>query len=78
MTTTQTDRLLAYLQQGNSITGLESWQKLGIYRLAARVYDIESRGIPVHRAYTVVRNKFGEDCRVKRYWIAPAYRYRAA
>ena len=33
---TQAERLLAYLQQHGSITPMQAWQELGIYRLAAR------------------------------------------
>jgi len=63
---TQTDRLHAYLKR-KSITPLDAWTELGIYRLAARVFDLRERGIPVKSTMIEVENRWGEVTKVARY-----------
>jgi len=63
----QNDRLLEYLETGKSINPLESWNKLGIYRLAARVKDLKDRGYVIYSDKTEVKNRFGENCKVAEY-----------
>lgn len=41
---TQTDMILEYLKQGNSITPLEALHKFGCLRLGARIYDLKHLG----------------------------------
>lgn len=67
----QNKRLLDYLRDtsGHSITPLESWELLGIYRLGARVWDLKRAGIVIRSELVEVRNQFGETCRVARYTL---------
>ncbi len=64
----QNARLLSCLKR-RSITPLEAWDQLGIYRLAARVRDLKDCGIDVQREMVEVENRYGERVRVARYFL---------
>ena len=66
---TQNKRLLAYLAEHKYITALEAINELGIYRLASRICDLRHIGYKIASEMITVKNRFDEDCRVKRYWI---------
>ena len=66
---TQNKRLLAYLAEHKYITALEAINELGIYRLASRICDLRRIGYEIASEMITVKNRFDEDCRVKRYWI---------
>lgn len=63
----QTSRLAQYMEQGKSITPLDAWHQLGIYRLSARVFELRQRGVNVRGEYVTVFNQFDEPCRVMSY-----------
>ncbi len=58
MKTTQTDDLLAYLRRYGSITPIDALRELGIFRLAARVNDLQEHGyvIPRHMVTGTAKN----------------------
>ena len=64
---TQKQRLLNYLKQNRSIDPLESWQKLGIYRLAAVILLLRKDGVSIITETKAVQNQFGEACHVANY-----------
>ena len=64
---TQCDRLLRCLDSGRSITPLQSWTELGIYRLGARVWDLRKQGYPIAKEIVPVKNSYGETCHVASY-----------
>jgi len=66
----QSVRLLAYLRNHLYITALEAMNDLGIFRLGARIWDLKQAGIQIQSDWRVVKNRFGEDCRIKAYWLA--------
>jgi len=66
---TQKERVLEYLRNNKSITPMEAWNKLGVYRLGARIHDLRSDGVEIKSALTEVKNKFGETCHVAEYSI---------
>ena len=66
----QSIRLLAYLRNHLYITALEAMNDLGIFRLGARIWDLKQAGIQIRSDWMVVKNRFGEDCRIKAYWLA--------
>lgn len=70
MNKNQTNRLLAHLRAGKTITPLESWKVLGIYRLAARIYDLRELGVNIDSELITIRNRYGDRVKVKRYWLA--------
>lgn len=40
----QTELILEYLRQGNTITPIEALQKFGCFRLGARIWDLKDAG----------------------------------
>lgn len=68
----QTERLLTYLKEHPSIDPMTAWERLGIYRLGARVFDLRKEGHPISRDMVEVANRFGEPCRVARYRLEKA------
>lgn len=64
---TQNQRILDYIDQFGSITQLDALRHLGIMRLASRISDLKSLGYPIASETEVVKNMYGEDCRIKRY-----------
>jgi hypothetical protein len=68
---TQVERLNEYLDTHNSITPLQSWEELGIYRLGARIFDLKKAGVVIHTRLTPVENRFGEECHVAEYSKRP-------
>ena len=67
---TQCDRIIEYLKAGNTITSLEAFNKLGIVRLGARICEIRKNGdVIIQSRNKKVKNRFGETCTVKEYFI---------
>lgn len=70
MTTTkakQTERVLDYIREFGSITQLEALRDLGVMRLASRISDLKKAGFPIVGEVVTVKNRYEEECRVKRY-----------
>lgn len=69
MKNTQCRRLQYFLEINNSITPLESWTKLGIYRLSGRIYDLKRSpyNLNIKTENVKVYNHFGEPCHVAKY-----------
>ena len=61
----QASRILAYMQQGNRITGIEALELFGCFRLPARIADIRDRGYEIKSETITLRN----GKRVKDYWM---------
>lgn len=64
---TQADRILDYMERFGSITQYEALQDLGVMRLASRISDLKNMGYPIKGEIVTVKNRFEEDCYVKRY-----------
>ena len=64
---TQNQRILDYLDSHGSITQLEALNCLGIMRLASRISDLRKHGYKIDSKMDTVQNRYGENCRVKRY-----------
>ena len=64
---TQAERVLDYIEQFGSITQLEALQDLGVMRLASRISDLKKLGYPITSDVVAVKNRFGENCYIKRY-----------
>ena len=63
----QAQRVLDYIERFGSITQLEALGDLGVMRLASRVSDLRKRGIPIKGETISVKNRFEEECFIKRY-----------
>ena len=66
---TQSQRVLDYIDEFGSITQLEAWKELGVMRLASRISDLKKQGYPITSKVETVKNRFGENCYVKRYCL---------
>lgn len=66
---TQNQRILDYIAEFGSITQLEALQDLGVMRLASRISDLKRQGYNIKSSIDIVKNRYGEKCRVKRYSI---------
>ena len=67
---TQAQRVLDYIDQFGSITQLEALRDLGVMRLASRISDLKKQGYPIKSDMETVQNRFGENCKIKRYSLA--------
>lgn len=66
----QCDRIHEAMKRGESVTQLDAWARFGVSRLAARIYDLKEQGVEIASEKVDVQNRFGEPCKVKRYWLA--------
>ena len=64
---TQAERVLEYIEQFGSITQLDALQDLGVMRLASRISDLKKLGYPIASDVEAVKNRYGENCYIKRY-----------
>ena len=64
---TQAERVLAYIEDFGSITQLDALNDLGVMRLASRISDLKKLGYPITSNVEAVRNRYGENCYIKRY-----------
>jgi hypothetical protein len=63
MTHSQTKDILAYLEEGNSITSIEALNKFGCFRLASRINDLRQLG------HDIKTEMVGEDKKFARYTL---------
>ena len=69
MKKTQTERIVEYMEEFDSITPLEAMRDLGCYRLSARIYDLKKDGADIKKEMIQVRNRFGEFTTVAQYTL---------
>jgi hypothetical protein len=55
-TESQCSRILAYLQTGKSLTGLEALRKFDCFRLGARIWDLKDRGHAIESELIMLPN----------------------
>lgn len=67
MKVTQNQRILNYIEQFGSITQLEALRDLGVMRLASRISDLRKQGHKIVSEIVPVKNRFEEQCHIKRY-----------
>ena len=61
----QTDRILEWMLEGNSITPLEALEKFHCFRLGARIADIKAKGYLVYSEFVTTPS----EKKVKRYHL---------
>ena len=64
----QTERILWHFKNYGAITPLQALYKYGIYRLASRIHDLKRQGYDIKRETVTVKNRFGEDVKITKYW----------
>lgn len=67
MKATQSERILNHLREHGSITALVAIETYGIMRLASRISSLRKQGHPISSKVESVKNRFGENCYIKRY-----------
>lgn len=67
---TQAQRVLEYIEQYGGITQLDALKELGVMRLASRISELKKQGYPITSDVVAVKNRFQEDCYIKRYKLA--------
>ena len=55
---TQNYSLLLWLVSNRSITPLEAWEHLGIYRLSGRIHDLRDMGVEISTLRLEVTDRF--------------------
>ena len=65
---TQIQKIVEFCKKNIWITQRDAY-KLGIYRLASRIYDMDEMGYVIIREFIEVKNADGTTSRVKRYSI---------
>lgn len=64
---TQNQRIIEYMQEFGGITQLEALRDLGVMRLASRISDLRRIGYDIDSETVAVKNRWGENCYIKRY-----------
>ena len=62
-------RVLDYMQEYGSITTLEAIKELGNTRLSASIYTLRNKGYQVLDEWKVYHNRYGETCKIKKYFL---------
>lgn len=65
----QCKRIIKYMQDFGSITTLEAFTELAVARLGARISELRKQGAPIADKMEAVKNRYGETCHIKRYYI---------
>jgi len=65
----QNARIMKYLNTHGDISSLEAMRDLGVMRLASRICDLKHQGVRIGKYTEVVTNRFGEKCRITRYFL---------
>ena len=64
---TQTERILAYIEEFGSITQLDALKDLGVMRLASRITDLKRRGYLISKEIKKSKNRYNETVRYAEY-----------
>lgn len=64
----QVTDIIEFILDNGSITTMQAFG-IGITRLASRVHDLRTFGVPVEKEMVSVQNRNGKTCRVARYTI---------
>ena len=46
---------------------MDAFKDLGVMRLASRISDLKKMGYPITSKVEAVKNRYGENCYIKRY-----------
>ena len=62
-------RVFDYMAEFGSITSLQAFSDLGNSRLSATIFNLKKKGVIINGEIKTVRNRFGENRYIKKYWI---------
>lgn len=66
---TQTNCILKYMLDGNTITSIEAINRYGTTRLSGIIYNLKKQGYNIKSYRQTVINRFGEHSSVSVYYI---------
>lgn len=67
----QAQRVLQYMKDFGSITQLDALKDLGIMRLGARIFELRKKnGVEIESEFVTVKNRYGEPCAIKKYYLS--------
>lgn len=69
---THNELIIAYLMEFGTITQLEALRDLGCMRLASRISDLKRMGYNIQSDTVTVKNRYGDNCHIKRYRLEAA------
>ena len=67
---TQKQRILEYLQSGNTLTRLNSWDSLGVLEAPARICELRQDGHNIQTELRTVTNRYGERVKIAVWTLA--------
>lgn len=73
MSDAQNTKVLEALRQG-PMTALDAFQRFGVLRMSARVFDLRQAGYDIRSRQVAVTNRDGQTCRVAQYTLGGAQR----
>ncbi len=65
----QEDKVLSFLQEGNSITSLDAFRFWGITRISAHIHSLKNQGFDIVREDIRVKNREGKKATVGRWHL---------
>ena len=65
----QKNRIIAYIEKYGSITVKEAQENLGIGDPRKRISELREKCYPISDEWENGKNRFGEHCRYKRYYM---------
>ena len=65
----QQKRILNYLEQGKTLTRLNSWDELGILEAPARISELRAAGHKMHTEMVTIRNRYEEPVRIAKWTL---------
>ena len=68
----QRDRILKYLEMGQTLTRLNAWARLGILEAPARISELRAEGHNINTKMVTVRNRYGQKVSVAEWSIGEA------
>lgn len=69
------ERIYNYIKKHGSITTLDAIMDLGETRLSARIFELKESGVNIQDEWIKVKNRWGEDRRVKSYFIGKGVKH---
>lgn len=63
-------RTYNFMKSHKGITTLQANKYLGETRLSARIYELKEKGVLILDEWVHVKNRYGEKCLVKKYFIS--------
>lgn len=64
---TQSERIIAYIEEYGSITPYDAFVDLGITKLATRISEMTAQGMEFDRVMETSKNRYGQNVHYMRY-----------